>query len=123
MTREEGWLRLELLVEWGENSFLQERFARDARRTADPSTTLRFGRDDKGRGVAQVGVVSGMGRKQVPSGKICESRGAHFRPLHSLRFGRDDKGRGVALVGVVSGMGRNSATHYTGVVKSCGKKC
>ena len=26
------------------------------------STSLRFGRDDKGRGVAQVRVVSGMGR-------------------------------------------------------------
>jgi hypothetical protein len=28
-------------------------------RTADPSTSLRYGRDDKGRGVAQVGVVAG----------------------------------------------------------------
>ena len=38
-----------------------EGFERAAGRTADPSTTLRSGRDDKGRGVAQVGVVSGMG--------------------------------------------------------------
>ena len=30
--------------------------------TADPSTALRSGRDDKGREVTQVGVVSGMGR-------------------------------------------------------------
>ena len=29
----------------------QEGFERTARRTADPSTTLRFGRDDKGRAV------------------------------------------------------------------------
>jgi hypothetical protein len=39
-----------------------EGFERAAGRTADPSTSLRFGRDDKGRGVALVGVVSGMGR-------------------------------------------------------------
>ena len=37
----------------------QEGFERAAGRTADPSTSLRFGRDDKGRGVTQVGVVAG----------------------------------------------------------------
>ena len=36
-------------------------------KTADPSTALRSGRDDKGSAVAQVGVVSGRGNKpQVP---------------------------------------------------------
>jgi hypothetical protein len=50
MTRRVWWLRLELLVGW--------------RETAGPSTTLRSGRDDKGSGVAQVGVVSGMGRNR-----------------------------------------------------------
>ena len=34
-------------------------FERAAGRTADPSTTLRSGRDDKGRGVAQVGIPDG----------------------------------------------------------------
>ena len=40
------------------------RIGRAAGRTADPSTTLlrSSGRDDKERGVAEVGVVSGMGR-------------------------------------------------------------
>ena len=40
----------------------QEGFERAAGRTADPSATLlrSSGRDDKGRGVAKVGVVSGM---------------------------------------------------------------
>jgi hypothetical protein len=33
-----------------------------AGRTPDPSTALRSGRDDKGREVTQLGVVSGMGR-------------------------------------------------------------
>jgi hypothetical protein len=65
MTRGEGWLRSELRVGRGE--------------TADPSTALRSGRDDKGRGVAQV---------RAESGKARNSR--------SLHFGRDDKGRGVA---------------------------
>ena len=43
----------------------QEGFERAAGRTADPSTSLRFGPstsgrdDDKGRGVTQVGVVAG----------------------------------------------------------------
>src|SRR5271168_2153923 len=37
-------------------------FEKAAGRTADPSTSLRFGRDDKGRGVTQVGVVSGKWR-------------------------------------------------------------
>jgi hypothetical protein len=70
----------------------QEGFEKSGGHTADPSTSLRFGRDDKGRGVAQVGVVSGMGRKSRST---------------SLRFGRDDKVREVAQVGVVSGMERN----------------
>jgi hypothetical protein len=67
MTRGEGWLRWELLVD-GENS-----------------RSLHFGRDDKGRGVAEVGAVSG------------------WENCRSLHFGRDDKGRGVAEVGAVSG--------------------
>ena len=37
----------------------QEGFEKAGGRTADPSTSLRFGRDDKGRGVTQVGVVAG----------------------------------------------------------------
>ena len=47
------------------------------------------GRDDKGRGVTQVGVVTGW---EVTAG-----------PSTSLRFGRDDKGRGVSQVRVVAG--------------------
>jgi hypothetical protein len=34
-------------------------FPRKSRRTAGPSTSLRFGRDDKARGVTQVGVAAG----------------------------------------------------------------
>ena len=45
----------------------KEEFERAAGRTADPSTSLRFGRDDKGSGVALVGVVSGWEKQQVPS--------------------------------------------------------
>jgi hypothetical protein len=45
----------------------REGFERTGGRTADPSTSLRFGRDDKGRAVTQVGVVSGMGRNTRPS--------------------------------------------------------
>ena len=59
------------------------------RETADPSTSLRFGRDDKGRGVTQVEVVAGWRETADPS--------------TSLRFGRDDKGRGVTQVEVVAG--------------------
>jgi hypothetical protein len=40
-------------------------------RTADPSTALRSGRDDKGRGVAQVGVVSGWDQRVAAT---CEWR-------------------------------------------------
>jgi hypothetical protein len=51
--------------------------------TADPSTTLRSGRDEKGGEVAQVGVVSGKGETAGPS--------------TTLRSGRDDNS--VAEVG------------------------
>jgi hypothetical protein len=56
----------------------EEGFEIAAGRTADPSTTLlrSFGRDDKGRGVAQVGVVEGWEETAGPS--------------TALRFGRDD---------------------------------
>jgi hypothetical protein len=53
-----------------------ERFERAAGRTADPSTSLRYGRDDKGRGVTQVAVVEGWRGTAGPS--------------TSLRYGRDD---------------------------------
>jgi hypothetical protein len=76
----------------------QEGFEKAGGRTADPSTSLRFGRDDKGRAVAQVGVVSGMGRKSRST---------------KLRFGRDDKGRGVAVVGVVTRMDGPAASPAT----------
>jgi hypothetical protein len=38
---------------WG---FYQGEFGRAEGRTADPSTALRFGRDDKGGGVLPVGI-------------------------------------------------------------------
>jgi predicted AAA+ superfamily ATPase len=44
----------------------EERFERAAGRTADPSTTLRSGRDHTGRGVAKVGLVAGWKEPQVP---------------------------------------------------------
>jgi hypothetical protein len=37
-----------------------------SRRTAGPSTALRFGRDDKGRGVAKVAWFAGWREPQVP---------------------------------------------------------
>jgi hypothetical protein len=45
----------------------QEEFERAAGRTADPSTALRSGRDDKGRGVTQVGVLEGWEETAGPS--------------------------------------------------------
>jgi len=44
----------------------QEGFERAAGRTADPSTPLRSGRDDKGRGVAKVAWFAGWREPQVP---------------------------------------------------------
>ena len=41
-------------------------FPRMSRRTAGPSTSLRFGRDDKGRGVAKVAWFAGWREPQVP---------------------------------------------------------
>jgi hypothetical protein len=52
-----------------------ERFKRAAWRTADPSTTLRFGRDDKGSGVAKVVVVSGGKETAGPSTTLLRSSG------------------------------------------------
>jgi hypothetical protein len=47
--------------------------SRYSAKTADPSTALRSGRDDKGRGVAQVGVVSGIDRVGVVLREDCRS--------------------------------------------------
>jgi hypothetical protein len=90
MTRGEGWLRLEWLRDGEKPQVPPLRFATVGMtkgegsqagvvagwgETAGPSTSLRFGRDDKGRGVAQVGVVAGWGETAGPS--------------TSLRYGRD----------------------------------
>jgi hypothetical protein len=50
----------------------QEGFERAAGRTADPSTSLRFGRDDKGRGVTQLewlrdGLSKNLSKKEPPN--------------------------------------------------------
>jgi len=52
--------------------------------TADPSTSLRSGRDDKGSGVTQVGVVSGMGRNR---------RSLHYSEVEVWRYAGNTKGR------------------------------
>jgi hypothetical protein len=49
----------------------QEGFERAGGRTADPSTSLRFGRDDKGRGVVLVGVVRWM---EGPAGSLAAAK-------------------------------------------------
>jgi hypothetical protein len=41
-------------------------FGRGEGRTADPSTSLRFGRDDKGEGRASIRVCDVGGKQQVP---------------------------------------------------------
>ena len=48
----------------------QGEFERAAGRTADPSTPLRSGRDDKGRGVAKVAWFAGWREPQVPPAAI-----------------------------------------------------
>jgi hypothetical protein len=124
-------LRNRVGVDW--DSLLRdpcwEGFERAAGRTADPSTTLRSGRDDKGREVTQVVVVSGIGRTADPSTTLRSGRddkgrgvtqvvvvsgiGRTADPSITLRSGRDDKGREMNQVGVVSGKGRNSRSlHY-----------
>jgi len=65
-----------------------------AGRTPDPSTSLRSGRDDNGRGVAKFRVVTGWEETADPSA--------------TLRFGRDDKGRAVAKVRIVAGWGETA---------------
>ena len=54
------------------------------------------GRDDKGRGVTQVGVVAGW--KETRSRDYASQEGLQIPPV-----GRDDKGRGVTQVRVVAG--------------------
>ena len=60
-----------------------------ARHTADPSTSLRSGRDDKGRVVTsrKVSDLDGHSYERL----LCEDHRST-----SLRFGRDDKGRVVS---------------------------
>jgi hypothetical protein len=60
-----------------------------AARTADPSTTLRFGRDDKGRALLLASLATWM--DGIRSGYAARTAD----PSTALRFGRDDKGRAV----------------------------
>jgi hypothetical protein len=69
----------------------KERFERAAGRTADPSTSLRSGRDDKGRTVTFR--KSGYSDDGVKSGYSATTAD----PSTSLLSGRDDKGRTVTF--------------------------
>jgi hypothetical protein len=91
----------------------QEGFERAAGRNADPSTSPRFGRDDKGRGVTQVRVVAGWAFEKpfqeraaepqvpplrfAPVGMTIPLRGATTVPLCS------DPGQGAGLAGISAG--------------------
>jgi hypothetical protein len=83
-------------------------------RTAGPSTTLlrSSGRDDKGKRVAQVGVVAGW-EETCPATTLLrknlrESQGT----LQIPPVGRDDKRRGVIQVGVVAGWEETRSCDY-----------
>jgi hypothetical protein len=54
-----------------------------AGRTPDPSTSLRFGRDDKGRGAAKVRIVAGWGETAGPSVPLTTPTLATALPLSS----------------------------------------
>jgi hypothetical protein len=76
-------------------------FERAAGRTADPSTSLRFGRDDKGRGVVQVGSCEWEGEKQwrdllfsaaeIVSFRLGTGPNLDSRPSHYRSFANPEK--------------------------------
>jgi hypothetical protein len=65
-------------------------------KTADPSTALRFGRDDKGRGGCFRKICDWDRQSESRGYAKSESRGyaKTADPSTALRSGRDDKGRG-----------------------------
>src|SRR5580692_7801902 len=71
-------------------------FPRESRRTADLSTALRFGRDDKGEGSTSI-----LHRQSLLNRSRFSSPWVGRRPMTSS--GWDDKGRGAAQFGVVGG--------------------
>jgi hypothetical protein len=92
--------RISLVTMTGAFSRSKECMREPRENTAGPSTTLRFGRDDKGRRGGPS--WSGCGRIHpvaLPRKALREPQGA----LQIPPVGRDDKGRGAAQAGVVAG--------------------
>src|ERR1700722_10360736 len=69
---------------------LHGRFGREEGRTADPSATLRFGRDDKGEGSASVQIRSWMIEQQVPPHRFASVGMTHL--FWMLGFYTEDSG-------------------------------
>jgi hypothetical protein len=70
-------------------------FPRGARRTADPSTTLRSGRDDKGEGSASIQIGCAGDDEQQDSQQLkrqlfCSDRGLKAVPFKRLKRVREE---------------------------------